>query len=264
VTLASPHFGSRQHAKRYSGLLADSFSAWILRQTGKDLMLLDHDKKKAKKKKKKTTAQTEQTAPTEQKEQQKPQQQQQHHAFDGKAGCYTDKSVPILVHMTREPFTTPLALFQTRLLYANICGDVQVQYSTASMQARNPYAGVKTKTLPRLATCPHMVDRAKFLATKKQRNTGENKAKSDDDELPKTFASNAHLRELLVNMTACGGGAGDGDGDFFRRFDIVGRLFLAHTDVVCRTRFNRGAGRPLVAHLMQQLKEELAVAEMIV
>jgi pimeloyl-ACP methyl ester carboxylesterase len=46
---------------------------------------------------------------------------------------------PLLVRMTEPAFLSALALFQRRVLYANIFNDFQVPYTTAALRYRNPY-----------------------------------------------------------------------------------------------------------------------------
>jgi len=52
--------------------------------------------------------------------------------------CTCVWSVPFLVALADGPFLQALSLFQCRLTYANLCGDVPVGFETAAIQFTNP------------------------------------------------------------------------------------------------------------------------------
>jgi len=80
------------------------------------------------------------------------------------AAASEHKRTPLLVRMSRPPFITALQQFRSLKLYANVVGDLQVHFCTASILQWNPYkeCGLPYADIPRLEGFPMIVDREKF------------------------------------------------------------------------------------------------------
>jgi pimeloyl-ACP methyl ester carboxylesterase len=243
ASLASPHLGSRQHARVWPSVLADKFAELGLQRTGRQLFLLDVPG---------VEGQSEEPASDDEEGEAKGESRRREArdaqgAVDkdqsGEAGAPSmEDSDACLLQLTQGPFVAGLARFHVRAAYANSRGDYSVHYSTAALRARNPFAAIADhNALPRVAGYSTIIDYAAFRANE---SNAEAVARAERG-VPLSGRKDAYARAVQLmfrRLTALE----------WRRVDVVGRPLLAHTDIVVKREWLNAFGAPTVAHLVHE------------
>eukprot|EP01006_Ploeotia_vitrea_P065997 TRINITY_DN94159_c0_g1_i1.p1 TRINITY_DN94159_c0_g1~~TRINITY_DN94159_c0_g1_i1.p1 ORF type:complete len:369 (+),score=134.21 TRINITY_DN94159_c0_g1_i1:40-1146(+) len=174
----------------------------------------------------------------------------------GRTGCQlflddhdgTGGKEPLLRSLCRGHYLEALRLFKQRVMYANVSGDAQVSFCTASARLFNPY-----RRWPQLVDAAHAAAAADtgqdVTAVKKPFVLEQRRVVGDrmDDEaapkkMPKTIRGDETLQFMHKQLNSLE----------WRRFDVFARLLFAHDDVIVAFRHNR-AGMPIVRHIAAQL-----------
>jgi hypothetical protein len=195
------------------------------------------------------------------------------------------------------PFTTALALFHSRVAYANAFHDRTVPFCTAAICTRNPLRGaVDVSALferfsvgpafPRLIRIDALLENELHM---RQRDAPPDEANGDTD-WPPSFAASQLLRDSYLALTrldarlpssqeplrgkvdsaASAAASTDANanandrlvaGSSWRRIGVLDRPVMSHTDIIVRNAFwnSNSAGPEVVLHMCQLFETALAL-----
>jgi hypothetical protein len=191
------------------------------------------------------------------------------------------------------PFTTALALFHSRVAYANAFHDRTVPFCTAAICTRNPLRGAvnvselfgrfsEGPAFPRLISIDALLENEARL---RRRDDAP-----DEIDWPPSFAASQLLRDSYLALTRLDArppsssvpisgkdkdssasasasldpNASASDrlvGSSWRRIGVLDRPVMAHTDIIVRNAFwnSNSAGPEVVIHLSQLFEPALAL-----
>ncbi|EGC31146.1 hypothetical protein DICPUDRAFT_157035 [Dictyostelium purpureum] len=269
ISLSSPHCGSRRPSTTVFNKIAHVFVDNLLSVTGKQLILNDLHSLESDSPKTTTVSPTaaETTATSTTTETGSPtitiiEKKEENEIITN------DQSVPLplLVRMTEGIFFEGLKQFRKRVLYSNIYNDIQVNFCTSDISAKNPYT--LGKTMKFTEKYKHVIEEETILDIDpevlekleededsnegyKESNTKQTTKKPhyhhDDSKIDEFFTHDTHhlhLKRILKNLRKLD----------FVRYHMYFKNFLSHTNIVVKRESINGEGWDIVDHLVDHFE----------
>lgn len=172
---------------------------------------------------------------------------------DSDSSVSASATQPLLLQMSTGHHLTALQQFKHHILYSNITGDLSVGYCTASLRSSNPYTQLSNAELLKLVLKEHDYVVDEQLWREVQQRQEQHKQHDELAHCPAHLQST--VQTMLRNLTSAPSEANH-QRIAWHRYDVVGRLGLAHTDIVVRSELlNLKYGKSTVAHIVKQFVE---------
>jgi len=194
----------------------------------------------------------------------------------------SSEGVPLLVWMANKDaiFMKGLAMFQKRVLYANVRNDLSVPYCTASIVHKNPYLSgkkviklsskyphiieeegeveepIKSEEIQEVAIAPtvdvHNTQLPTGLSSEEIKVAQQHQDEEDEKEMEKELFSNdvkgEHLRFILSALQTLK----------WKRYDVVfDNWLLSHTHIVMKLSWINSAGMDVIEHITDNLAPQI-------
>ncbi|EGC39862.1 hypothetical protein DICPUDRAFT_147284 [Dictyostelium purpureum] len=174
--------------------------------------------------------------------------------------------MPLLVKMTEGIFFEGLKLFRKRILYSNIYNDIQVNFCTSDISAKNPYT--LGKIMKFTEKYSHIIEEETLLDIDPKlleeeinsKNQNENQPKIEktkklyaiskhnhQDKIEDYFRHDTHhlyLKRILTNLRKLD----------FVRYHMYFKNFLSHTNIVVKRDWVNSEGWDIVHHLVDHFE----------
>ncbi|KAN0037176.1 hypothetical protein ACTFIV_002512 [Dictyostelium citrinum] len=156
--------------------------------------------------------------------------------------------MPLLVRLSEGIFFNGLKLFRKRILYSNIYNDVQVNFCTSDISAKNPYT--LGKLMKFSEKYRHIIEEESILDIDPnllEQQQLDKKPSIDEKDLDEYFTHDTHhhfLKRILKNLNQL----------HFVRYHMYFKNILSHTNIIVKREWINSEGFEIVDHLVSHFE----------
>ncbi|KAK5577466.1 hypothetical protein RB653_002407 [Dictyostelium firmibasis] len=154
--------------------------------------------------------------------------------------------MPLLVRLSEGIFFNGLKMFRKRVLYSNIYNDVQVNFCTSDISAKNPYT--QGKLMKFSEKFRHIIEEESILDIDPNLiEQSPKKRQIDEKDIDEYFTHDTHhhfLKKILKNLNQL----------HFVRYHMYFKNILSHTNIIVKREWINSEGYEIIEHLVSNFE----------